>query len=115
MAADLSTSEKQTFKTGDVCSIAGIQPFILRSWEAEFPALAQTGTKGGARVYRRADVELVLRIKALVFEEGLTLGAARRKLSGVEDEVSNDDRRGETGASRDSGSVDRGCRRSGTC
>jgi len=90
MAADLSTSEKQTFKTGDVCSIAGIQPFILRSWEAEFPALAQTGTKGGARVYRRADVELVLRIKALVFEEGLTLGAARRKLSGVEDEVSNE-------------------------
>ena len=89
MAVDLSTSEKQTFKTADVCSIAGIQPFILRSWEAEFPALAQAGTKGGARVYHRADVELVLQIKALVFEEGLTLGAARRKLLGVEDEVPN--------------------------
>ena len=90
MAVDLLTSEKQTFKTADVCSIAGIQPFILRSWEAEFPALAQAGTKGGARVYRRADVELVLRIKSLVFGEGLTLGGARRKLSGVEDEASDE-------------------------
>ena len=90
MAVDLSTSEKQTFKTADVCSIAGIQPFILRSWEAEFPALAQAGTKGGARVYRRAGVELVRRIKSLVFGEGLTLGGARRKLSGVEDEASDE-------------------------
>ena len=90
MAVDLSTSEKEVFKTSDVCSIAGIQPYILRSWEAEFPALAQAETKDGTRVYRRADVERVLRIKALVFEEGLTLGAARRKLSSVEDAAQNE-------------------------
>tara|TARA_B100001123_G_scaffold411021_2_gene506777 strand:- start:159 stop:689 length:531 start_codon:yes stop_codon:yes gene_type:complete len=90
MAADLSTSQKQTFKAADVCSIAGIQPFILRSWEAEFPALGQAGIKGGARVYHRADVDLVLQIKALVFEEGLTLGAARRKLLDVEGEIPNE-------------------------
>ena len=85
MATDLSTSEKDLFKTTDVCSIAGIQPYILRSWEAEFPALAQAVATGGTRVYRREDVEMVLRIKSLVFGEGLTLGAARRKLSTVEE------------------------------
>ena len=90
MAVDLSTSEKEVFKTTDVCSIAGIQPYILRSWEAEFPALAQAEATGGTRVYRRADVEMVLLIKSLVFEEGLTLGAARRKLSSVEEEGQNE-------------------------
>ena len=90
MVADLPTSEKEVFKVGDVCSLAGIQPYILRSWEAEFPALAQAETTGGARVYRRADVEMVLRIKSLVFGEGLTLGAARRKLLSVENGAQNE-------------------------
>jgi DNA-binding transcriptional MerR regulator len=90
MAVDLSTSEKEVFKAAHVCSLAGIQPYILRSWEAEFPALAQAETTGGTRVYRRADVEMVLRIKSLVFGEGLTLGAARRKLLSVEDGAQNE-------------------------
>ena len=90
MPADLSTSEKEVFKTTDVCSIAGIQPYILRSWEAEFPALAQATAAGGTRVYRREDVEMVLRIKSLVFGEGLTLGAARRKLLSVEEGGQNE-------------------------
>ena len=57
-----------------------LQPYVLRSWEAEFPGLGKAGAGGRGRVYRRADVELVLRIKQLVFGEGLTLAGARRRL-----------------------------------
>ena len=75
--------KRSVFKASDVCSIAEVQPYVLKSWEAEFPSLGKS--KGDARVYRRADVETVLEIKRLLYEEGLTLGAARRKLgTGVE-------------------------------
>ena len=80
MAVQTAIPKRQVFKPAEVCSIAGVKPFILRSWEAEFPTLARPKKKGGARVYRRGDVEMVLQIKELVFGEGLTLGAARRKL-----------------------------------
>jgi len=53
---------------------------VLRTWEAEFPELGVKKTEGGPRVYRRADLEFVLRIKHLLFVEGLTLAGARRKL-----------------------------------
>lgn len=80
MAEDVSIPKRAVFKPAEVCTIAGVQPYILRSWEAEFQALARAKKKGGPRVYRRADVEMVLQIKALVFDDGLTLGAAHRKL-----------------------------------
>jgi len=63
-----------------VCEIAQVQPYVLRTWEAEFPELGVSKTAGGPRVYRRADLEFVLRIKHLLFVEGLTLAGARRKL-----------------------------------
>jgi DNA-binding transcriptional MerR regulator len=63
-----------------VCELAQVQPYVLRSWEAEFPDLGVAKTEGGPRVYRRADVARVLRIKQLLFVEGLTLAGARRKL-----------------------------------
>jgi DNA-binding transcriptional MerR regulator len=64
----------------EVCEVAEVQPYVLRSWESEFPQLGQPTSGGGPRVYRRADIEMVLRIKALVFGEGLTLAGARRRL-----------------------------------
>ena len=63
-----------------MCEIAQVQPYVLRSWEAEFPDLGVSKTEGGPRVYRRADLEFVLRIKHLLFVEGLTLAGARKKL-----------------------------------
>jgi DNA-binding transcriptional MerR regulator len=69
------------FRQPEVCEIAKVQPYVLRSWEAEFPDLGVTKTAGGPRVYRRADVERVLRLKHLLYVEGLTLAGARRKLS----------------------------------
>jgi DNA-binding transcriptional MerR regulator len=68
------------FRQPEVCEIAQVQPYVLRSWEAEFQDLGVVKTEGGARVYRRADVERVLRIKHLLFVEGLTIAGARRKL-----------------------------------
>ena len=71
---------RSLFRQPEVCEIVQLQPYVLRSWEAEFPDLGVAKTEGGPRVYRRADVERVLRIKHLLFVEGLTLAGARRRL-----------------------------------
>jgi DNA-binding transcriptional MerR regulator len=74
----MATPKRELFKAPEVCEMAQLQPYVLRTWEAEFPSLGKaSGT--GPRVYRRADVELVLRIKQLVFGEGLTLAGVRRR------------------------------------
>jgi DNA-binding transcriptional MerR regulator len=75
----MASAKRELFKSPDVCEMAQLQPYVLRSWEAEFPGLGQPVSSGG-RLYRRADVEMVLRIKQLVFVEGLTLAGARRRL-----------------------------------
>ena len=69
------------FKAAEVCELAKLQPYVLRSWEAEFPDLGVAKTSGAPRVYRRADVQQVLRIKHLLLVEGLTLAGARRRIS----------------------------------
>jgi DNA-binding transcriptional MerR regulator len=71
---------RSLFRQPEVCDIAQVQPYVLRSWEAEFPDLGVAKTQGAPRVYRRADVERVLRIKHLLFVEGLTLAGARRRM-----------------------------------
>src|SRR6186997_3437353 len=72
---------RSLFRQPEVCEIAQVQPYVLRSWEAEFPDLGVAKTEGGPRVYRRADVERVLRLKHLLFVEGLTLAGARKQLA----------------------------------
>jgi len=76
----MSAPKRELFKAADVCEVVQVQPYVLRSWEAEFPQIGQAPAGGGPRLYRRSDVELVLRIKRLVFDEGLTLSGARRRL-----------------------------------
>jgi DNA-binding transcriptional MerR regulator len=68
------------YKAADVCELAQVQPYVLRSWEKEFPGIGVQKSADSARLYRQADVEQVLRIKQLVFGEGLTLAGARRRL-----------------------------------
>jgi DNA-binding transcriptional MerR regulator len=75
----MATAKRELFKAPEVCEMAQLQPYVLRTWEAEFPSLGHASS-GGLRVYRRADVEMVLRIKQLVYVEGLTLAGARRRL-----------------------------------
>jgi DNA-binding transcriptional MerR regulator len=74
--------DRDVFKGSEVCDIAKLQPYVLRSWEKEFPGLGVARTPGGTRFYRRSDVEQVLRLKQLVFGEGLTLAGARRRIEG---------------------------------
>ena len=75
--------DKPAFKASEVCEIAKVQPYVLRSWENEFPELGVSRTPGGPRVYRKTDVERVLQIRHLVLAEGLTLAGVRRKLEGA--------------------------------
>jgi len=72
---------RAVFRSQEVCEIAEVQPYVLRTWEAEFPDLGMSKNAGAPRVYRRGDVERVLRLKHLLFVEGLTLAGARRQLS----------------------------------
>jgi DNA-binding transcriptional MerR regulator len=74
--------DRDVFKASEVCEIAQVQPYVLRSWEQEFPNLGVARSSGAPRLYRRGDVERVLRIKQLVFGDGLTLAGARRQLEG---------------------------------
>jgi DNA-binding transcriptional MerR regulator len=76
----MAAPKRELFKAADVCEVVQVQPYVLRSWEAEFPQIGQAPPGGGPRLYRRSDVELVLRIKQLILEEGLTLSGARRRL-----------------------------------
>ena len=75
----MAAPKRELFKAAEVCDVVQVPTYVLRSWEAEFPQLGTAGASG-ARVYRRGDIELVLRIKQLVFDEGLTLSGARRRL-----------------------------------
>lgn len=78
--ADVEIPKRTLFKSSEVCEIASVQPYVLRSWESEFSDLGVAKSSGGPRVYRRADVERVLRIKQLVFADGLTLAGVRRRI-----------------------------------
>ena len=82
----MAAPKRDVFKAAEVCEVVQLQPYVLRSWEAEFPQIGQAPAGGGPRLYRRSDIELVLRIKQLVFDEGLTLSGARRRLEEDEDD-----------------------------
>ena len=80
MAQAVAATSRTWLKASDVCERAQVQPYVLRTWEMEFTDLGVAKTPGGPRLYRPSDLERVLRIKQLVFVEGLTLAGARRKL-----------------------------------
>ena len=69
------------FRIGDVSELAGVESYVLRFWETEFPMLAPKKAGNGQRQYRRKDVETVLEIKRLLYDEGYTIAGARKVLS----------------------------------
>jgi DNA-binding transcriptional MerR regulator len=77
---DKQIPSKRFFKIGEVCEITDTQPYVLRYWESEFPALAPAKNSSGQRIYRRKDIETVLRIKQLLYEEGFTIAGAKKRL-----------------------------------
>lgn len=77
---DRPIPNKLFFKIGEVCEITDTQPYVLRYWESEFPALAPAKNSSGQRIYRRRDIETILRIKQLLYEEGFTIAGAKKRL-----------------------------------
>ena len=78
MATDIP--DKQYFKIGEVAEIAGVEPYVLRYWETEFKAIRPEKTRSNQRLYRRRDVETVLTIKHLLYDEGFRIDGAKRRL-----------------------------------
>jgi DNA-binding transcriptional MerR regulator len=74
-------ANKLYYKIREVCEIVGVEAHVLRFWESEFPALSPPKTKTGQRIYRPKDIELLLRIRRLLYEEGFTIAGARKQLS----------------------------------
>ena len=75
-----STSGKNFYRIGEVSRLTDTKPFVLRYWETEFPTLQPVKSAKGQRLYRREDVETVLRIKRLLYDQGFTIAGARRLL-----------------------------------
>jgi DNA-binding transcriptional MerR regulator len=78
--------KKLYYKIREACEIVGVEAHVLRFWESEFPALAPPKSKTGQRTYRPKDIELLLRIKKLLYEEGFTISGARKRLAAGADE-----------------------------
>src|ERR1039458_10225697 len=72
--------EKNFFRIGEVSRLTSTKPFVLRYWETEFPMLQPVKSPKGHRLYRRQDIETVLLIKRLLYDEGFTIAGARRHL-----------------------------------
>ena len=72
--------EKGCYRISDVSRLAALKPFVLRYWETEFPMLQPLKSSGGRRLYRQEDVDMVFRIKRLLYDEGFTIAGARRHL-----------------------------------
>src|SRR5438309_9662849 len=72
--------DKLYFKIGEVSQLLGVEPYVLRYWENEFAVLSPKKSGTGHRLYRRKDVELLLRIKHLLYEKRFTIEGARQSL-----------------------------------
>jgi DNA-binding transcriptional MerR regulator len=91
-SATAAATEKELYRIGEVSRITQLKPFVLRYWETEFPMLEPVKSASGHRLYRQEDVNLVLKIKRLLYDEGFTIAGARRLLreqAGAGDAESN--------------------------
>jgi len=90
VAQQAELPNKLYFRIGEVAKIVGVKPYVLRYWETEFSILKPGKTPSRHRLYRRRDVEMLLEIKTLLYEEGFTIAGAKKKLketeNGKEDE-----------------------------
>lgn len=72
--------EKLFYKIGEVSELTGLEPYVIRYWETEFPILRPRKSRGGQRIYLKKDLENILRIKQMLYDEGYTISGARRLL-----------------------------------
>lgn len=72
--------DKLYFKIGEVASLLGVKPYVLRYWESEFSAIKPTKTRSKHRMYRQRDIEVLREIKRLLYDERLTIEGAKKRL-----------------------------------
>ena len=75
---------KRYFTIGEVSELCAVKPHVLRYWEQEFPQLKPVKRRGNRRYYQRQDVLVIRQIRALLYEQGFTIGGARQRLDGEE-------------------------------
>jgi len=96
-AAKVATEER-LYRIGDVSRLAALKPFVLRYWESEFPMLQPVKNSNGQRLYRQEDVDMVFRIKRLLYDEGFTIAGARRHLQEHAGAIENESASGHASA-----------------
>lgn len=72
--------DKLYFKIGEVSSLTGVEPYILRYWESEFKLIKPYRTKTNQRLYRKKDVESIIKIKNMLYEQKFTIAGAKKKM-----------------------------------
>jgi DNA-binding transcriptional MerR regulator len=77
---------KRYFTIGEVGELCTVKPHVLRYWEQEFPQLKPVKRRGNRRYYQREDVLLIRQIKSLLYEQGFTIGGARQRMSGPQEQ-----------------------------
>ena len=75
-----TATDQRLYRIGEVSRLTELKPFVLRYWETEFPMLEPVKSLSGHRMYRQEDVDLVFKIKRLLYDEGFTIAGARRHL-----------------------------------
>lgn len=83
--------EKLFYKISEVSKQTGIEAYVLRFWETEFPSLKPRKSKGNQRTYTKKEIDLILKIKKMLYQEGLTISGARKKLKHASREASAND------------------------
>jgi DNA-binding transcriptional MerR regulator len=76
----MAAASEKLYKIGEVCKLADLQPYVLRYWETEFPQLSPNKSGGGQRLYTKTEVDIILRIKDLLYRDGFTIAGAKKKL-----------------------------------
>ena len=77
---NIQIPDRLFFRIGDVATLLGVKPYVLRYWESEFPAICPQKSTSGQRVYRRSDVEMVVLIKHLLYEERYSIEGAKKRI-----------------------------------
>jgi DNA-binding transcriptional MerR regulator len=81
LTTSISIPQKSSFKFAELTSLTGVKPYVIRFWETEFPEISPVIGEDGQKVYSRSDVEILLKIKALLFEHKLSLQEAKAAMS----------------------------------
>jgi DNA-binding transcriptional MerR regulator len=82
MSSNPQKPSKLFYRIGEVSRLTGLEPYVLRYWESEFPQLKPDKGRSGQRLYKKKDVDNIFHIKQLLYKDGYTIAGARKKLNG---------------------------------